>query len=125
MITRWNPNAVYGPLRRANTIAIRETQALATSLARSRAHIDPHIHVTQVGDKATLHATNPVAHFFEGGVKPHVISQRGKVLYLKELNRFVSGEVHHPGMGAAPFMHPAAAAYPGIFARVGKTQFRI
>lgn len=45
----------------------------------------------------------------EEGAKPHRIEPKaGGVLYLKELDIFVSGGIDHPGRAAEPYLHPAA-----------------
>lgn len=86
-----------------------------------------------------LRASSPLAHLFEKGTKRHVIppanykgaaralsgarprsfSKRrgysGKVALKFPDGGFSRAPVPHPGMGARPFMRPAAALFPGLF----------
>lgn len=48
---------------------------------------------------------------YEVGAAPHRIDSRGRVLFLRGLNRYVTGGVDHPGRPARPYLGPAATRW--------------
>lgn len=68
--------------------------------------------VVPTGPTSAHLAPTGIGAIVEEGADPHIIEPKaGGVLYLRELDVFVSGPVHHPGRAAAPYLHPAAARW--------------
>lgn len=96
-----------------------------------------------------IRASSPLAHLFELGVDPHPIAPKNSLQSLIERGKttknksrsvrstakgriamkfpdggFARGTVQHPGMGAEPFLNPAAAAFPELYSRALSGQLR-
>lgn len=97
--------------------AIAEAFARSLVLAAADANAASPTHKARAEVRQTsptngvLRATGELGPIMEEGGRPHPETGRRGFLYLKGLNRYVSGTIHHPGTPAQPYIRPAAARW--------------
>lgn len=118
----WHPE----PLTARLVAAARPAAVQYAGLARARSPSRRVASSIRIGGGPTTFAVGspiPLAGWLEGGVGPHTIEPKGRVLRLAD-GRFVTGPVRHPGMAAQPTFRPLLPLWSALYRRQAAGAFR-